>query len=85
MKIAIDLPEKDAETYFRLLNEDGGLRERAVEKLLQQNTAAGIEERTSYIKVLGAIARGFYLSLEAAGRLNSSSRHRELLKLAFPE
>lgn len=64
MKVMIDVQPGDALIFARLLNEDGGFRELATHRLLQQNKNAGIEPWTAFVTVLGRISQGFTEAIE---------------------
>jgi len=82
MKVCIEVDGQDAQVFTQVLNEDGGFREAATHKLLQQNKAAGIERLTAFVAVLGRISKGFTEALERDNLLNLPARKREIRELA---
>ena len=84
MKVVIEVNDTDAVTFFEELNKDDGMREKAVTALMKQTSPEWVSNKTAVIRVLGAFSAGFHAALDEARLFNKRQRHRELLKLAFP-
>ena len=81
MLVQIEVTPEDAGVFFDLLNDDGGMRENAVHQLIGQKKAVGIERYTAFVRVLGAISRGFALA-PGMGDRNKAARREEIRRLA---